>query len=448
MQSFVDLIQKKRDGGQLSEAEIRGLLEGYMSGEVADYQMSAWLMAAFLKGLSLEETGALMDAMIDTGETLDLSSLGRSVVDKHSTGGVGDKVTLVLAPLVASMGAVFGKMSGRGLGHTGGTVDKLESIPGFRTKLDGKAFLKQLVQHGICVAGQSPELVPADDRLYALRDVTATIESNPLTAASIMSKKVAAGADIVALDVKVGSGAFFRNRGQAAGVAHLMRQLGEARGMRVVPLLTAMEQPLGHAVGNAIEVRESIRTLGGDGPADLVEVVTALAAELLSRAGLGLDADRSAAAAREHLSQGKALGKLEEWIAAQGGDPACASEPEVLALAPVEKVLPATGEGYISRLDALEVGRAVFSLGAGRSRKGDPVDHSVGAIVNVKVGDRVERGQPLASVYARSEGEAVTALDSIASAYDLSDEPPSSKPVILGASGDLDKYRGVGEPDG
>ncbi len=426
---IVDLIQRKRDGKELTSDEIGSFLDAYMGGEVAEYQMSAWLMAAFLKGLTLGETRSLMDAMIASGETLDLSPLGRTVVDKHSTGGVGDKVSLVLGPLVASCGAVFGKMSGRGLGHTGGTVDKLESIPGFRTTLDSGAFISQLQEVALCIAGQSPELVPADDRLYALRDVTATVDSNPLTAASIMSKKVAAGADVVALDVKVGSGAFFRNRGQAAGVAHLMQQLGEARGMQVVILMTSMEQPLGHAVGNAVEVREAIETLGGNGPGDLVELVTALAAELLSRAGLGLDREQAAQKAAACLESGAALEKMEQWIAAQGGDPACVREPEVLALAPVERTLKATTDGFVSSLDALTVGQAVFALGAGRRRRGDPVDHGVGAVVQAKVGDGVAAGQELATVYARSGAAADVAIAALGAAYSFSEERVEPPPV-------------------
>ena len=431
MAAYIEMIQRKRDGEQLSEGDIRSLLDGFMSGELTDYQMSAWLMAVFLKGLTLEETRALMDAMIDTGGTLDLSSLGRTVVDKHSTGGVGDKVSLVLAPLVASCGAVFGKMSGRGLGHTGGTVDKLESIPGFQTTLDSSSFVKQLESVGICIAGQSPELVPADDRLYALRDVTATIDSNPLTAASIMSKKIAAGADVVALDVKVGSGAFFKNRGQAAGVAHLMQQLGEAHGMQVMTLMTSMQQPLGHGVGNAIEVREAIATLGGDGPEDLVELVVALAARLLSRAGLGWDMRKSTREAAERLAGGAALDKMEQWIAAQGGDPACVGNPESLPLAPVEQTLQAAALAYVSSLDALQVGKAVFALGAGRSRQGDAVDHAVGVDIQAKVGDRVEAGQRLATVYARTDAEAETAVDAIGSAYSFSEDDITPPPLLL-----------------
>lgn len=437
MPDYIEMIYRKRDGKQLSGEEIGELLDGFMSGDVADYQMSAWLMAAFLKGLSLQETGALMDAMIATGETLDLSPLGKTVLDKHSTGGVGDKVTLVLAPLVASLGAVFGKMSGRGLGHTGGTVDKLESIPGFRTTLDGSAFLGQLQKHGICIAGQSLELVPADDRLYALRDVTATIESNPLTAASIMSKKIAAGANVVALDVKVGSGAFFKNRGQASGVAHLMRELGESHGMQVVTMMTSMEQPLGHAVGNAIEVREAIATLGGAGPGDLETLVIALAAELLGRASLGMDVRQARDEARDALKTGSALGKLEELIVAQGGDPSCVSDPALLELAPVQLAVRAPRTGYVARLDALKVGRAVFQLGAGRRRKGDRVDHAVGAQVHAKTGDEVGEGQALATVYARNTGDAESAALLIGKAYELTGEPVEPPPLILdGAASD------------
>lgn len=431
MTDFIDIIQRKRDGQALSDAEINDMIAGYMSGEMADYQMSAWLMAAFLEGLNLRETLALTDAMISTGEVIDLSSLGVTVVDKHSTGGVGDKVSIVLGPVVAACGAVFGKMSGRGLGHTGGTVDKLESIPGFQTTIGRERFVSQLAEVGICIAGQSPELVPADDRLYELRDVTATVDSNPLTAASIMSKKIAAGADVVVLDVKVGQGAFFKNRGQASGVAHLMQELGQARGLEVAVLMTAMEQPLGHAVGNAIEVREAVAALKGHGPPDLTAVVMALAAELLSRSGQGWDREHAADEAGRSISDGRAFARFREWIIAQGGDTVFIDDDDGMPLAEHRQVVTAPEDGFVSGLDALAVGRAVLDLGAGRKQKGAGIDHGVGVSVHAKVGDRVERGQEIAVVYARSPKTAASAASAVADAYSLSGEQVHPLDLII-----------------
>ncbi len=403
-----------------------------MEGELPDYQAAAWLMAAFLEGLSLAETRVLTRAMIASGEVLDLSRLGRAVLDKHSTGGVGDKVTLVLAPLVASCGAVFGKMSGRGLAHTGGTIDKLESIPGFRTTMEAEEFIALLEETGICVAGQSPRLVPADDRLYALRDVTATVDSNPLTAASIMSKKIAAGADVVVLDVKVGRGAFFHSKGQALGVAHLMRSLGEEEGIEVLPVLTAMDQPLGHAVGNALEVLEAVATLRGEGPDDLVEVVTTLAAKLLVHAGLGWDYERAAREAGERLENGAALAAFRRWIAAQGGETAFIDDPSRLTPASLGKVeVRAPTAGWVSSIDALAVGRAVHALGAGRSRKGEPVDHAVGVVIAAKTGDEVAEEDLLATVYARTREQGEAAAAAVASSYTISGEEVTPPPVVL-----------------
>ncbi|GBE57155.1 pyrimidine-nucleoside phosphorylase [bacterium BMS3Abin01] len=420
MNDYIDIIQRKRDGGHNTREDIKALIDGFMSGDLREYQMSAWLMAVFLKGLSLEETLALTDAIIASGRKLDLSRLGRRVVDKHSTGGVGDKVSIILGPLVAACGAVFGKMSGRGLGHTGGTVDKLEAIPGFQTALTPERFIGQLEQTGICIAGQSTQLAPADDRLYGLREVTATVESNPLTAASIMSKKIAAGAGVVVLDVKVGCGAFFRNKGQAAGVSYLMRQIGEANGMCVDTVMTAMDQPLGHAVGNALEVNEAVRTLAGEGPEDLVEVVMALAGRLLSRAVPDMDQQRAVSKAGAVLASGKALEKFREWIEAQGGDSSFMDEPELLPVAGYRSPVTAGETGFVQNVDALAVGRAVLGLGAGRRRKGEAVDHSVGAIINAKVGDRVEAGREIATVYGKTAGQAEQAAQAITRAYRFS----------------------------
>ncbi|MBI5870640.1 MAG: thymidine phosphorylase [Actinobacteria bacterium] len=418
--SPVDFIQHKRDGGEHSPRELAAFIDSFMAGEVADYQMSAWLMAALLKGLSLDETLALTDALLASGSRLDLSGLGRLVVDKHSTGGVGDKVTMVLAPLVASCGAVFGKMSGRGLGHTGGTIDKLESIPGFRTTLSAAEFASQLGKIGICVCGQSSELAPADNRLYALRDVTATVESNPLIAASILSKKIAGGASAVVLDVKVGSGSFFKTRGHASGVAHLMREVGAKRGIGVEAVMTSMEQPLGYAVGNALEVMEAAETLRGNGPADLVEVVAALAKRLLHLSDLGWSHERAEAEARERLATGAAVGKFREWIAFQGGDTSFIDDPGILPAAAHTATVAATGEGWVEAIDALAIGKAALNLGAGRLHKEDAIDHSVGVVLAAKCGDGVKAGDALATVHARDAESAGSAAAAIQAAYRIS----------------------------
>lgn len=419
MMNIIDLIQGKRDGQEHTRDEIRSLIDGYMSGAVADYQMSAWLMAAFFKGLTFDETLALTDALIASGETLDLSSVNRRVVDKHSTGGVGDKVSLVLGPLVASCGAVFGKMSGRCLGHTGGTVDKLESIPGFRTEISVRHFIDQLKETGVCIASQTLNLVPADKRLYSLRDVTATIDSNSLTAASIMSKKLAGGASAVVLDIKVGRGAFFRTLGHASGVAHLMKKIGEVRGIEIVPVMTSMEQPLGNAVGNALEVMEAVETLKGNGPEDLVEVVVALAAPLLKLSDLGWSQDTSESEARRRLSEGLALDKFREWIEAQGGDCGFIEDSSLLPAAKIQLPVTAPADGFVSGIDALQVGKAVLAMGGGRLKRDSEIDHSVGVVLNAKTGDPVKKNQALATVHAADNGAAIQACAAIADAYSV-----------------------------
>jgi len=420
MISPVDIIQRKRDGGEHSPKELSAFIEAFMADEVADYQMSAWLMAALLKGLTMDETLALTDALLASGSRLDLSGLGRRVVDKHSTGGVGDKVSLVLAPLVASCGAVFGKMSGRGLGHTGGTVDKLESIPGFHTTLDATEFARQLKEIGICICGQSSELAPADNRLYALRDVTATVESNPLIAASILSKKLAGGASAVVLDVKVGGGSFFKTRGHAAGVAHLMREVGARRGIDVEAIMTSMEQPLGYAVGNTLEVLEAVETLKGNGPPDLVEVVVALASRLLHMSDLEWSLEHAEAEARERLATGAAIDRFREWIAFQGGDTSFMDEPDRLPVAAQVAAVKAPEEGWVEAIDALTVGRAAVALGAGRMRKDDSIDHSVGLVLAAKQGDRVRAGEELAMVYAPDALKTESAVAAVQAAYRIS----------------------------
>jgi pyrimidine-nucleoside phosphorylase/thymidine phosphorylase len=388
-----DFIQEKRDGRAHDEAALRAFVDGVAAGEVPDYQAAAWLMAVFFRGLSDEETSRLTEAMADSGDRLDLSGLPHTV-DKHSTGGVGDKTTLVLAPLLAVHGATVAKVSGRGLGHTGGTIDKLESLPGYRVSLSEAAFLRQARDVGIVVAGQTAELAPADGVLYALRDATATVESLPLIAASVMSKKLAGGAGAMVLDVKVGRGAFVRDRAHGRELGRLMRAIGRRSGREVRVVLSGMEQPLGRAVGNALEVREALAALDGGGPADLRELVVTLARQVLDASGLPSEPDTVAAA----LDDGRARRRFERWVEAQGGDLAA---EEALALAPGRLELGAPSDGVLADLDALAVGRAVKRLGGGRTRKGEAVDLGVGIELHAKVGDRVRRGEPVATLVHR-----------------------------------------------
>ena len=386
-------IEAKRDGGTHPEAELRAFVGGVARGEIPDYQTAAWLMAVFFRGLSDEETAVLTDAMAASGDRLELQGLPHTV-DKHSTGGVGDKTTLVLAPLLAACGATVAKVSGRGLGHTGGTVDKLESIPGYRTSLHDDAFLRQAREIGVVVAGQSGEMAPADKVLYALRDATATVASLPLIAASVMSKKLAGGAASIVLDVKVGRGAFMADAEQGRALGRTMRAIGRHAGRNVRVVLSGMEQPLGSAVGNALEVREAIAALDGGGPDDLRELVVVLAAEVLDASGLDASPERIAAA----LEDGSARRRFDRWIEAQGGD---LDHPDALALAPDRVEIAAPEDGVLADLDALRVGRAVRLLGGGRTRKDDPVDLGVGVELHAKIGDPVRRGEAVATVVHR-----------------------------------------------
>ena len=420
MTDAVTLIRAKRDGHRLADDDIRWLFEAYARGEVADEQMSALLMAIYFRGLDGAELRTWTAAMIASGDRLDLSSIPRPTVDKHSTGGVGDKVSLILAPLVASCGAAVPQLSGRGLGHTGGTLDKLESIPGFRAALSPAETLAVLASAGcvICAAGSG--LAPADRRLYALRDVTGTVESIPLIASSIMSKKIAEGTSALVLDVKVGTGAFMTSRDQARELAGTMVALGGEHGVRTTALLTAMDVPLGRAVGNAVEVEESVQALQGNGPADLMEVTLALARQMLALAGL--DADPAAA-----IADGRALAAYRAMVRAQGGDP-----DAPLPQAAHAQVLPAPASGWLTGLDALKVGTAAWRLGAGRARKEDKVSAGAGVICLAKPGDRVRAGQPLLELRADEAerfGPARAALDG-AIAIGEDGPPPQIPPVI------------------
>jgi thymidine phosphorylase len=420
----VSLIRAKRDGRTLADDDIRWLFQAYARHEVADEQMSALLMAIFFRGLDRAELRTWTAAMIASGDRLDLSSIPRPTVDKHSTGGVGDKVSLILAPLVAACGAAVPQLSGRGLGHTGGTLDKLESIPGFRAGLTPDETVAVLKSVGcvICAAGSG--LAPADRRLYALRDVTGTVESIPLIASSIMSKKIAEGTSALVLDVKVGSGAFMTSRDRARELAETMVALGEEHGVRTRALLTRMDVPLGRAVGNAVEVEESVAALRGDGPADLMEVTLALAREMLALAGLAGDIAGDPA---EAIADGRALAAYRAMVRAQGGDP-----DAPLPQAPHTQVLPAPASGWLTSLDALKVGTAAWRLGAGRARKEDDVSAAAGIICLAKPGERVQAGQPLLELRADEPerfGPALAALDGAAAVS--ADEPPAAASAVI-----------------
>jgi thymidine phosphorylase len=415
----VDLIRAKRDGGELGDAGIRWLIDAYTRGEIADEQMSALAMAIFFRGMRPAELAAWTDAMVKSGQRLDLSAVGAPTVDKHSTGGVGDKVSLILAPLVASCGAAVPQLSGRGLGHTGGTLDKLESVPGWRAGLSASEFVHLLRTVGCVICAAGADLAPADRKLYALRDVTGTVESIPLIASSIMSKKIAEGTQALVLDVKVGSGAFMRELDQARELARTMVRLGTDHGVRTTALLTPMDVPLGRAVGNAVEVTESVEVLSGGGPADLIEVTLALAREMLELAGLS--ADPAAA-----LADGRALATYRAMVAGQGGDPAAP-----LPVAAHAHVVPAAESGWLRRLDALAVGTAAWRLGAGRSRKEDPVSAGAGVICLAKPGERVERGQPLLELRADEQARFARAMQALAGGIEIGDARPVIGPAVI-----------------
>ena len=423
-----DLIERKRNGEELPADELTELVLAYARDEVPDYQMAAWCMAVYFKGLTAAETFALTDAMIRSGETLDLgTALGRKVVDKHSTGGVGDKTSIAVGPIVAACGVPLGKISGRGLGHTGGTLDKLESIPGFRVELTTEEMISQLRDVGIVIVGQSANLVPADKKLYALRDVTATVDIVPLIASSIMSKKFAAGADAIVIDVKVGDGAFMKTIDDARVLAEEMLELGRRAGKEVTCLLTDMDQPLGRAVGNALEIREALDTVRGEGPADFTELVLDACARLLAYSDLGIDVEEGRRRAEAAVADGAAYATYERWIRAQGGDPSPHALPEAAVRLPV----PSPREGVVARLGALAVGVVALELGAGRRTKADTIDHAVGVLCFAKRGDAVLAGDDLAEVHARDEASAEAAAEAILAAYTIADEAPATRGIVL-----------------
>jgi pyrimidine-nucleoside phosphorylase len=424
------LIERKRDGGRIEPGEWRALTNAYAAGHVPDYQMAAFLMAAYIRGLDRAETSALTDAMLATGATLSLDHLGVGRVDKHSTGGVGDKISLVLAPLVASLGVAVPMMSGRGLGHTGGTLDKLESIPGFRTALSLAEATQQLERIGCVLLGQSGEIAPADRKMYALRDATSTVESVPLIAASIMSKKLAEGLTGLVLDVKRGSGAFLPELDRGLELAQSMIALGTDRGCAVVALITAMDRPLGRACGNALEVEEAIHTLRGEGPPDVLGVTYALGAEMLVLGGAAPNHDAARRTMEVAISTGRAARKFEEIIEAQGGNPGVVDDPSVLPQAGACELFLAPRPGVVARVEPKAVGRGVTALGGGRTRMDDPIDPSVGFVITVKPGDIVQHAEPLATVFARDRAGVDAGLAALRQAIVIADEADLPLPLI------------------
>ncbi|HEX2250296.1 MAG TPA: thymidine phosphorylase [Gemmatimonadales bacterium] len=419
------LIQHKRDGHALTPDEWRHLIQEYTAGRVPDYQMSALLMAVVWRGLAPEELTALTEAMLDSGDRLSFDDAAPPRIDKHSTGGIGDKVSLLLAPMVASCGVAVPMMSGRGLGHTGGTLDKLESIPGFRTDLSLREAKAQVERIGCAMLGQTDEIAPADKRLYALRDVTGTVESIPLIAASIMSKKLAEGLSGLVLDVKTGSGAFLPETSRAIELAKTMIDIGRAHGCPAVALLTAMDRPLGRSCGNALEVEEAIDGLRGEGPADLMAVTYALGVEMLILAGVASDAGEAKFRLEESVRSGRALQKLRQIIEAQGGDPKVVDDPELLPQANEVEVFCARRDGIVVRVEPRRIGRAIVELGGGRRTIDDSIDPSVGFVIPAKPGDRVHHGEPLASVFARDREGIQLGLDALREA------------IVIGESGEV-----------
>jgi pyrimidine-nucleoside phosphorylase len=398
-----DIIEKKRDGYELTKEEIDFFIEGYTQGTIPDYQASAFCMAVFFQGMSETERSNLTLAIVNSGEQIDLSSISGIKVDKHSTGGVGDTTTLVLAPLVASLDIPFAKMSGRGLGHTGGTIDKLESVPGFHVEINNEQFIDLVNKNKLAVIGQSGNLTPADKKLYSLRDVTATVNSIPLIASSIMSKKIAAGADAIVLDVKTGAGAFMKNLKDAKELAQAMVSIGNSIGRKTMAVISDMSQPLGYAVGNALEVKEAIDTLKGNGPEDLTELCLTLGSQMVVLGGKAASLDEARKMLEENIKNGKALEKFKVFLASQGGNPYVVDHPEIMPQAKYKIELPAKSTGYIKELVADEIGHAAMLLGAGRATKESTIDLAVGLVLHKKIGDFVNSGEALLTIYANQE---------------------------------------------
>ena len=426
---MVDLISKKRHNIELTTAEIEWIINGYTNKEIPDYQMSALLMAIVFNDMTKAERLALTQAMVNSGDVVDLSAIEGVKVDKHSTGGVGDKTSLILGPLVASMGVPVAKMSGRGLGHTGGTLDKLESISGMKIEIEMDQFIQQVNDIKLAIIGQTGNLAPADKYLYALRDVTGTVESIPLIASSIMSKKIAAGADAIVLDVKFGAGAFMKTLDDAKELATAMVEIGRDAGRETVAFLTDMNQPLGFAIGNALEVKEAIETLSGNGPKDLEELVLQLASHMVVLAKKAANTEQAYAQLKEKLQNGEALQKFKEFVAAQGGDTSQIENPELLPTASSVIPVTATEAGYVEKIDALSIGIAAMKLGAGRATKEDTIDMGVGVVLNKKVGEAINQGDVLAYVHT-NQADSQEAIEYIKKAYEISSSSVCSHTLI------------------
>ncbi|MEF3273749.1 MAG: pyrimidine-nucleoside phosphorylase [Chloroflexus sp.] len=427
---MVEIIAAKRDGRALTTAEIEWVIKEYTSGTIPDYQMAALAMAIVLRGMDDRETADLTMAMARSGDMLDLHDVAPLTVDKHSTGGVGDKTTLVLAPLVAAVGLPVAKMSGRGLGFSGGTIDKLESIPGLRTTLSVEQFRRAVREIGLVIAAQSGDLAPADKKLYALRDVTATVESIPLIAASVMSKKLAAGADCIVLDVKYGRGAFMTTLDAARQLAQTMVAIGRHAGRKVTAVLSSMQQPLGFAIGNALEIREAIAALRGHGPADLVELCLVLGSELVQMAGLRTNAAEARALLETALRSGAAWEKFRAMVINQGGDPTAIEDLDRLPTAPVQVDLPAPESGFVAAIDGQKLGLAVNALGGGRTRAEDTIDHAVGLVLRAKVGTAIASGDPLLTIHAARQSDVTAVAERLRNAYTISKTPPMPLPLV------------------
>ncbi len=427
--SVIEIIDKKRRGLTHTREEIQNLVRLMQTGLAKDYQVSAWLMAACIHGLDMDETTWLTEAFVDSGDRLDLSGVGGVVVDKHSTGGVGDKTTLALIPLLACCGVKVAKLSGRGLGFTGGTIDKLEAIPGFQVSLSNADFIRQVKAIGMAISSQTEDLAPADGKMYALRDVTATVESIPLIAASVISKKIAAGADVIVLDIKYGRGAFMHTLDDAKGLAYTCREVGRRLGKNISTVISSMEQPLGLAVGNALEVLETLNLLRGEGPADLEELCLTLGGVALIGAGLAHNLDEARACLKEKMTSGQALQKFRELVVAQEGDPYFIEDPALLPQPDRIVVLPAERSGYVARIDSLGIAQAAKVVGAGRLTKGSPINLGVGVVLHKKVGDAVRQGETLVELYAgdKSQHEAMELLHE---AIEFSEQPVPAPPLI------------------
>ena len=427
---MTDLIEKKRDGLSLSQEEINWMIAGYTAGSIPDYQMSAMCMAILLRGMGDREVLDLTMAMLHSGEVLDLSPIAGIKADKHSTGGVGDKTSLVLCPMVAACGLKIAKMSGRGLGHTGGTIDKLESIPGFSTALTEEQFFDNVNRHGIAIMGQTADLAPADRKLYALRDVTGTVPSIPLIVSSIMSKKLASGADVIVLDVKCGDGSFMKTPEQAEVLAESLTRIGRLAGKKCAAIITDMDQPLGFAVGNALEVREAVQVLSGQEQGDLLKLCLVLGSCMLTEAGSAASREEAEQMLLDAVTSGRALAKLAEMVSAQGGDASVIYHPELLPSAPVQWELPCDQNGVIARIHAENVGLVSMKLGGGRATKEDIIDPAVGVVLHHKVGDSVAKGERLATVHAPDESHAHEALEALRACFDISEGPVTRPPFI------------------